>query len=40
MKYQLEGRYPDQDPDIPSKDKAFDYVGRTKSLLKWLEKKL
>jgi len=40
MKYQLEGRYPDHDPEIPSKDKAFDYLDRTKSLLIWLEKKL
>ena len=40
MKYQLEGRYPDHDPEIPSKSKALDYLNRTKELLKWLVKKL
>lgn len=40
MKYQLEGRYPDHDPEISSKNKALDYLNRTKELLKWLVKKL
>ena len=40
MKYQLEGRYPDHDPEIPSINKALDYLNRTKELLKWLVKKL
>lgn len=40
MKYQLEGRYPDYNPHIPSKEQVSDYLNRTKVLLTWLERKL
>ncbi len=40
MKYQLEGRYPDYSPLIPSKEKINDYLSKTKDLLLWLTQKL
>ncbi len=40
MKYQLEGRYPDYSPLIPSKEKLNDYLSKTKDLLLWLTQKL
>lgn len=40
MKYQLQGRYPDYNPQIPSKEKAQEYLIKTKELLEWLIKKL
>lgn len=40
MTYQLEGRYPDYKPDIPSKDKVKEYINKTKQVLKWLKKQL
>ncbi|MEN8250522.1 MAG: HEPN domain-containing protein [Bacteroidota bacterium] len=40
MKYQLEGRYPDYNPVIPSETKVTDYLNRSKALLIWLERKL
>jgi HEPN domain-containing protein len=40
MKYQLEGRYPDYNPVIPTKDKVVDYLNKTKEMLIWIEKKL
>ncbi len=40
MKYQLEGRYPDYSPFIPSKEKINDYLSKTKDLLLWLTQKL
>ena len=40
MKYQLEGRYPDHDPVIPSSNNSVDYMESTKDLLLWLERKL
>ncbi|HET56263.1 MAG TPA: HEPN domain-containing protein [Ignavibacteria bacterium] len=40
MKYQLEGRYPEYSPFIPSKEQANEYLNKTKDLLKWLTQKL
>jgi HEPN domain-containing protein len=40
MKYQLEGRYPDYQPEIPSIEVAKEYLTKTKNLLKWLENQL
>jgi hypothetical protein len=39
MDYQLEGRYPEHQPDIPSKEVAFKYYHKTQELLQWLIKK-
>ncbi len=40
MKYQLEGRYPDFNPVIPSEEKVLEYLNKTKMLLIWIERKL
>ena len=40
MAYMLEGRYPDYNPDIPSVDKANEYLLKTKELFECLRKKL
>lgn len=40
MKYQLQGRYPDYNPNMPEELKAREYLNRTKALLKWLTGKL
>lgn len=40
MKYQLQGRYPDYDPIIPDLLQVNEYLKKTKTLLKWLKKKL
>jgi len=40
MKYQLEGRYPDYNSVIPTKEKVSEYFNRTKELLTWIERKL
>ena len=40
MKYQLEGRYPENKIDSPSKERTKDYLNQTKKLLEWLVKKL
>jgi HEPN domain-containing protein len=40
MKYQLQGRYPDYNPNIPDKSKVTDYLIQTENLVKWLEAKL
>ena len=40
MKYQLEGRYPDFNPDIPNIDKANEFLRKTNELHIWLKKKL
>ena len=40
MKYQLEGRYPDYNPVIPTKEKVLEYLNLTKKMLIWLERKL
>lgn len=36
MKYQLQGRYPDYNPNIPSIDKTKEYLNKTENLMKWL----
>lgn len=40
MKYQLEGRYPDYQPEIPSVEVAESYLTETKHILKWIEDQL
>ena len=40
MKYQLEGRYPDYNPEIPDKKKVKEYYRKTKEILSWLKKLL
>ena len=40
MKYQLEGRYPDYNPSIPSIKQASNYQIQTKEIIKWLKSKL
>jgi HEPN domain-containing protein len=40
MKYQLEGRYPDFNPVIPSEENVLEYLNKTKMLLLWIERKL
>lgn len=40
MKYQLEGRYPDYNPEIPVKKKVKEYFRKTKEILLWLKKLL
>ncbi len=40
MKYQLQGRYPDYNPDLPDLFKVNEYLNKAKTLLKWLEQKL
>lgn len=40
MKYQLEGRYPEYLPVVPSKGQTGEYLNQTKDLLKWLIQKL
>ena len=40
MKYQLEGRYPDYNPEIPNKKKVEEYFRKTKEILSWLKKLL
>lgn len=40
MKYQLKGRYPDFNPDIPHIDKANEFLRKTNELHIWLKKKL
>ncbi len=40
MKYQLQGRYPDYNPNIPNKFTTTDYLIKTENLLTWLQKKL
>lgn len=40
MKYQLEGRYPDYNPTIPSEEKANEYLNKTKEIKKWIEQQL
>ncbi len=36
MKYQLQGRYPDYNPEIPGIEKVKNYLIKTKELLQWL----
>lgn len=40
MIYQLEGRYPDNFPSIPSQLVANEYLEKTKLLFQWLREKL
>jgi len=40
MKYQLQGRYPDYNPDLPDQLRINDYFNKTKDLLQWLKMKL
>lgn len=40
MKYQLQGKYPDNNPFIPDKTTISDYLLQTKILLKCLQQKL
>jgi HEPN domain-containing protein len=40
LKYQLEGRYPENEIDSPTKEVAEDYLKQTKELLEWLIQKL
>ena len=40
MKYQLEGRYPDYQPELPTSEMTNDYFLKTKKLLLWLENQL
>jgi HEPN domain-containing protein len=40
MKYQLQGRYPDYNPFLPSQEKVDAYFVQTKELLLWLKMKL
>ena len=39
MKYQLQGRYPDYNPNIPDKIKVKEYLIKTEKLLLWLQVK-
>ena len=40
MTYLLEGRYPDYNPFVPSKEQTELYLHKTKTLFQWLKKKL
>lgn len=40
MKYQLEGRYPGYNPQIPDKKTVKRYFRKTREFLSWLKKKL
>jgi len=39
MKYQLQGRYPDYQPNVPGIDRVNVYLIKTESLLSWLQQK-
>ena len=40
MRYQLEGRYPENFPSNPDEEKLIEYLKQTKELLEWLVKQL
>ena len=40
MKYQVQGRYPDYDPELPDYEKVIAYYNKTKDLMQWLKMKL
>jgi HEPN domain-containing protein len=40
MKYQLQGRYPDYNPDLPDIIKVIEYLEKTKTTLEWLKERL
>lgn len=37
MKYQLQGRYPDYNPNVPDISKVKEYLNKTENLLSWLQ---
>lgn len=39
-RFQLEGRYPDDKPEIPSLSECTKHLAKTKEILEWLIKKL
>jgi HEPN domain-containing protein len=39
MKYQLQGRYPDYNPNVPTIYKTKDYLNKTEKLMIWLQTK-
>jgi len=39
MKYQLQGRHPDYQPNIPNSEKVNAYLTKTENLLLWLQQK-
>lgn len=39
MKYQLQGRYPDYNPNLPAEAKVAEYLTKTENLLLWLQQK-
>jgi len=39
MKYQLQGRYPDYQPNVPNIEKVNEYLIKTENLLLWLQQK-
>jgi len=39
MKYQLQGRYPDYQPNVPGIDRVNVYLIKTENLLSWLQQK-
>ena len=40
LKYQLEGRYPENEINLPAKEVTEDYLKQTKELLEWLMQRL
>jgi HEPN domain-containing protein len=40
MKYQLQGQYPDYNPNLPDILKVNEYLEKTKTLLEWLKERL
>ena len=40
MEYQLEGRYPQYYPQIPSKELVLHYLSQTEKIVQWLKTKL
>jgi len=40
MKYQLQGRYPDYNPVVPSIEIAVEYLDKTVEIFRWLKKQL
>lgn len=40
MKYQLQGRYPDYNPELPDILKVNEYLEKTRTLLGWLKERL
>jgi HEPN domain-containing protein len=40
MDFQIDGRYPDYNPEIPNKDEIIEMFTKSKETIKWLKKKL